>query len=364
MYITEQNLVHFTTLYLYFMNQVTHEQKDSVTKTLAIIGFIVAVLFIVWLVIQIVHFIPSAFNSLASIADGVYNYNEEQTMSVSTKNSVVNTGESFALSWTELKQPGTYTFMYECTPGTSVQVRTAQGNIIDLDCDTPFILGDKTSLEIIVDSEKQRFTDIPYTVTHTPKNPNLDVTQTHSQVTIVNASIPTGTTVAEDDETSEEEAVKETIEKEETAAVETPSSPAVTPKPKVVQTPIYEIPTSDPNGDIDLAVTYLGVGTLEGKVFSKSGTIDADKQGAIRFEVKNIGTKTADDWGYEAQLPSGITYVSGKQEALKPNEKAIITLGFKGLTETGIERFGVTVDAEDDVNTKNNSFTWAVEVVE
>jgi hypothetical protein len=343
------------------MNQVTHEQKDSVTKTFAIVGFVAAILFAVWLAVQIVSVIPSAFSSLASIADGVYNYNEKQTLTVATKNSVVNTGEAFTLSWTNLNRPGSYTFNYACTEGASVEVRSAQGNVIDLDCDTPFILGEKTTLDVLVSSEKQRFVDIPYTVTHTPKNSKMDVTQTHSQITIVNASIPTGTIAVE--ETKEEETVEGEVAGESTSSEE-PEVAYVAPKPKVVEEVIYAIPTSDPNGKVDLEVTYIGVGTLVGKTFSRAATIATDEQGAFQFAVRNIGTKTAKSWSYDAQLPAGIEYTSGPQADLKPNEKAIITIGFEGLSQTGTEKFGATVTAKSDVNKNNNSFTWAVEVVE
>ena len=357
--------MHFTTLYTYFMNQVTNEQKESTTKTLAIIGFVAAILFAVWLAVQIVSIIPSAFSSLASIADGVYNYNEDATLTVATKNSVVNTGDAFTLSWTDLSREGSYTFTHSCTEGASVEVRTAQGNVIDLDCDTPFILGDKTTLDVIVSSEKQRFVDIPYTVTHTPKNSKMEVTQTHSQITIVNASIPTGTVASDDtEEENEEETTAGEVAGESTTVEEEPEVVYVAPKPKVVEEVIYAIPTSDPNGKIDLEVTYLGVGTLSGKNFVPAGTIDKDEQGAFQFAVRNIGTKTAKSWSYEASLPSGIEYTSGPQEDLKPNEKAIITLGFDGLTQLGAERFGAIVTAKNDVNKNNNSFTWAVEVVE
>ena len=357
--------MHFTTLYTYFMNQVTNEQKESTTKTLAIIGFVAAILFAVWLAVQIVSIIPSAFSSLASIADGVYNYNEDQTLTVSTKNSVVNTGEAFTLSWTALNREGSYTFTHSCTDGASVEVRTAQGNIIDLDCDTPFILGDKTTLDVIVSSEKQRFVDIPYTITHTPKNEKFDITQTHSQITIVNASIPT-VTIASDNDTKEDDtnSIEDEVAGKSATQEETTEVPYVAPKPKAVEEVIYAIPTSDPNGTIDLEVTYLGVGTLSGKTFSRAATIATDEQGAFQFAVRNIGTKTAKSWSYDANLPSGIEYTSGPQVDLKPNEKAIITIGFEGLTQTGTESFGAKVTAKNDINKNNNSFTWAVEVVE
>lgn len=342
------------------MNQVTQEQKDAVTKTLAIVGFIAAILFAVWLAVQVVSVIPSAFSSLASIADGVYKYNDDVPLTVVTKNSVVNTGEAFTLTWTQMPRPGTYSFSYECTEGASIDIRDAQNNVVGLNCATPLSLGSQTTLDIIVTSEKQRFTDITYSVAYRPNDTSREMLTSNSQITIVNASIPTRA-VATDEPAEGTVAGESTSEPE--AVPQSPNTGLVAGTPTTIETLIYAIPVSDPNGTVDLAVTYLGVGELEGKTFIPGGTIDKDAQGAFQFSVQNIGTKTSKDWTYEALLPSGIEYASKVQDVLKPNEKAIITIGFEGLTQVGIERFGATVTTSTDVNTNNNNFTWAVEVV-
>lgn len=360
-------MVHITT-YSYtfiFMNNVTPEQKDSVTKTLAIIGFVAAILFAVWLAVQIVSVIPSAFSSLASIADGVYNYDENASLTVQTENSVINTGEAFTITWSEVAIPGTYAFIYDCANGIALDVRTAEGDIIALTCDDELNLGESTSLEVVANSEKQRFVDVAYSIIFIPKNEELRDKITDAKVTIVNASIPTSASVVTDDAKEEVpgevagESTTETPEEETT----TGSTDLTAGEPEVVEEIIYAIPANDPNGDIDLQVTFLEVGELDGKTFTRTAVIDQDQQGAFRFEVKNIGTKTADNWSYEAQLPSGIEYNAGDQKPLKPNEKAVITIGFNGLSQVGVEHFGATIDAEDDVNERNNTFSWAVEVV-
>jgi len=356
------------------MNQVTPEQKDSVTKTFAIVGFVVAILFAVWLAVQVVSVIPSAFNSLASIADGVYNYNEDQELTVSTPTSVVNSREAFEISWTEMTRPGTYSFEYECVDGVAIDARDVSGNIISLDCGTPMNLLTETELELLVLSEKQRFVDISYTVTFTPKAKGAVPTLSNSQITIVNASIPTQTEIVIEPEMSEEPEEVVVEEPTPTVAGETTTETPVTNTPSgdtgltagtptTVEEIIYAIPTSNPNGKIDLQVTYLGVGSLEDKTFTREAELETDKQGAFKFEVRNIGTKTSHDWEFEAHLPSGIEYQSKSQDPLKPNEKAVITIGFNGLTQTGVERFGADITTKDDVNRNNNSFTWAVKVV-
>ena len=347
------------------MNNVSEKQKESVTKTLAIAGFVAIILFIVWLAVQIVSLVPSAFSSLASIADSVYGTSNKELV-VATKNSVVNSGESFTVSWTQLPGNGTYTFAYKCAEGVAVDLRKGSGGIVSVACDTAFDMGDETSVDMLVTSEKQRFTDIHYTLTYTAEGLTENIVGS-SVVTIVNASIPTvvATTDDSDDDNENVAEVEEETETPVTQTPATPTTPTLTPgKPTTIETIVYKIPVSDPNGKVDLQVTHLGVGTLSGNVFIPTARIDKDKKGAIQFEIKNVGTKTATNWSYEATLPSDIRYDSGAQKALKPNEKAVITLGFEGITRTGTERFGVEVTASGDVKKSNNEYTWSIKVVD
>jgi hypothetical protein len=348
------------------MTQVhNNEQKESLIKVLAIVGFLAAIVLLVVVAVKVVTFIPGAFSSLASIADSVYNYDKTVSLEVTTPNSVVKTSEGFTISWKDMNKPGTYSFMVDCVSGITVDMRTADGEIIAVTCGEQFKLAkDQTSLEIVMKTSQDRFTDVPYSVTFTPSDPRHETVSTSARVTIINASIPTGTTVTEvPDETPEEVVVTEPVTTPNTTPIVTTP---VTPKPQApvyVQTPIYAIPVSNPNGNIDLQVVFVGVGELNGSTFTKLPELEAGEAGAIRFSVKNIGTKTAEVWSFDAELPSDISFESTEQKALKPNEEAIITLNFTGVSRTGIESFGVMVGATGDVNSKNNSFTWAVNVV-
>lgn len=338
------------------MNQVSEENKEALTKVLAILGFLAIVILGVWLAVKIVSIIPSAFSSLASIADVVYNYSPNQKLEVATDESVINGGESFTIAWTDMRKEGIYAFSYECADGVSVDIRQ-NGEIKSVACNTPTELGNVTSLEVRIASEKSRFVDVPYTITFTDKNSTEASADARSTVTIVNASIPAAGIAIEEE------------------PKETPRTSAPAPTPTKTKTPtyvagtpttvtkyVYVTPVSDPKGKIDLQVTFLGVGTLSGKTFTPKSSIDSDDQGALQFEVKNIGTKTSEDWSYEAQLPSDITYKSPDQKALKPNERAVITLGFSGISDEGSEKISVEVTAEDDVKNSNNEFEKTIKI--
>jgi hypothetical protein len=336
--------------------EVPEEKKDALTKTFAIAGFAAIIIFIVWLAVQLVQIIPGAFSSLASLADSVYNYNPNQELEVATENSVVNATESFVLSWTQLQGSGSYAFSYGCTEGVSLDVKNLDGEVVALLCDTPLSLAKATSLEIVALSEKHRFVDVPLTVTFAKDGVETGTKRTIQTITVVNASIPASGLVTLPEEKNPEVVTPTPV----------PAKPVVT-KPVVYPTApkvTYVTPVSDPNGKIDLRVTFIGGGTISGSKFIPSKTIDADKNGAIQFEVKNIGTKTATDWSYEAQLPADISYNSPDQKALKPQERAIITLGFDGLTKDGSEKVSIDVTAKNDVNNKNNKVTATVKIVD
>lgn len=336
------------------MEQVPEEQKTALTKTFAIVGFTALLIFVIWLAVQLVSIIPGAFSSLASLADSVYNYDKNQELVVSTGNSVVNAGESFTITWTQMRGEGSYSFSYKCTEGVALDAKNSDGEVVSLACDTPLELGNVTSLDVLIASEKARFVDVPYTLTFNKTNDGGNQLSTSKEITIVNATIPTsGVVVTEDIETP-------VVSKPVTT---TPKPVYVPPQTTTVTKVVYKAPVSNPKGVIDLQISNLKVGTItSGKVFVASKTLDEDKTGAIQFEVKNAGTKTSGTWSYVAHLPSDITYTSPIQVVLKPQERAIITLSFEGIDEKGTEKFDVKVTASGDVKTSNNTVASSVKV--
>ena len=335
------------------MEQVPEEQKTALTKTFAIVGFIALLIFVVWLAVQLVSIVPSAFSSLASLADSVYNYDKNQELVVSTGNSVVNAGESFTITWTQMRSDGTYSFSYKCTEGVALDAKNSEGEVVSLACDTPLDLQGATSLDVLIASEKTRFVDVPYTLTFTKSNDSENQLSTSKTITIVNATIPTSGVIVKND-------APDPIVTKPVAA---PKPVYVPPTTTTVSKVVYKAPVSNPNGVIDLQISNLKVGTLtSGKVFVPSKTLDEDKTGAIQFEVTNIGTKTSGVWSYGAHLPSDITYTSPLQVVLKPQERAIITLGFEGIDAKGTQKFDVKVTATGDTKTSNNAVASSVKV--
>jgi outer membrane biosynthesis protein TonB len=356
------------------MNTNTDNQgKERVLKTLAIGGFVGLIIIIAWLGIQLISFMPNAFTSLASLADSVYNYKPVELVVVSNK-SVANAGEAFSITWNKPKQAGSFTFTYACTEGVAAEVRASGGAIASVECNTPLNLGDVNSLDINLTSERNRFTEVPYTIAFLPAKSETPAASQDNTITVVNAMIsPVDVTAATTSVT--EVTVKPTPEPVVVAKPEpikptptpvTPTpTPKPTPKPVVTSTPIYGIPVSNPNGITDVGVRLLGIGSVDSNNrFTAATVIDNDTKGAIQFEIKNVGTKTSESFTYTVKLPNGSEYTSPTQTALKPNERMVATIGFETADIKGVQSFSVEVTVSGDSNKANNQLSSKVSIVD
>jgi hypothetical protein len=91
---------------------------------------------------------------------------------------------------------------------------------------------------------------------------------------------------------------------------------------------------SDSSGRVDLKATIIGTGTVDiDGIFSPTSSINVYEQGAIRFSVTNVGSKTSDNWTFNAVLPTYPMHIfhSKSQKALAPGDRIDFTLGFDQL---------------------------------
>ncbi len=340
----------------------TKNSKTAAIKTLAIVGFFATIAILVWLLIQGLRVMPGAFTSLASLAESLQNYQAGDELSIATEKSIVVSGESFKVTWTDLRRDGNYEFAYTCTSGITVEIRGGEGDLITIPCtETLSLPKDVQGLFVSISSDTARFVDVPFSVTF-KKNNGDTVTASDALVTVVNATIPVAT---------------------EPVATTTPEKPVVAEKPKPEVKPVapvtkpvvkptapapvvtYVVPQSNPNGFTDLKMTYLGVGEMNGNTFTAKNVFDRSERSGLKFEVKNIGTKTSGTWTFTTVLPDDVVYESPTQIALKPNERVEFTLGFDLDSETNAKTVTVksTVFTKNDTNSKNDSFSWVVGVV-
>ncbi len=346
------------------MNE-TNTIKSLSIKVLAIIGFFATGVLIAWLFVFVIKIAPSAFSSLASIAESIQSYHPINEISIATENSVVNSSESFQVSWTDMKQAGEYHFTYICTPGVTLSVRDGDGLLAPIKCtDILTLPATAHGIFVTITSDEIRLTDVPLKVTFTNPEKNISLSS-EMKITVVNATIP----VREEFPTVVTPVVTPEPEKTESAlepvVVTTPEpQPTSTPRPKApTMTTTVVYPQSNPNGFTDLKVTTLGSGILKNGVFTYTAKYDRDLRNAIKFDIKNIGTKTSGSWTFKTLLPSGVVYESPVQIPLKPMEHVEFTLGFD-LEDNSKDLVKITntVYTKNDTNTKNNSAVWHVVV--
>jgi len=337
------------------MNTTPEQQKkDSVLKTLATLGLIGLIIIIAWLGIKLVSVLPNAFSSLASLSETVYNYKPLE-IAVTSNKDVVNSGDALTLTWNDPKPVGTFIFTYACVEGVALDIRVPGKGIEALSCDDEYELGDVSTVDLSLSAEKNRFTEVPVTIVFLDERQGGSEITTEKVITVVNVSIADAITVSDP----------------ETPVVVVPDTPkppvVITPtptpvKPVIVTKPTYAIPMSNPNGFTDITIRSLGAGTIVNNQFINVGILNREANGAIQFEIKNSGTKTSNLFTFVANLPNGTTYTSPVQPALKPNERAVITLGLTTTNETGIKAFSAMVTVAGDINLHNNSFNAAVTV--
>jgi hypothetical protein len=269
---------------------------------------------------------------------------------------------------------GTYTFTHSCERKTTLSVRTDEASPRALSCNEELTLPrDAQGLFLTAVTETQRFSDVTFTVTFTPLNGKLkDIHAAEGTLTIINVTAPqtediartNGTPKTTPTSTPKAPNIEPEVEKIPTR---TPIPTTPSPKPSIpsgttqVASPLISlIPKSYENGFTDLRIAYQGVGIMKNGAFVPQGTWSKGDTVALRFEVKNIGTKVSSDWTYALTLP-GNSYMSEKQSPLMPNERAVLTAQFafddvKGKSTIVEGR----VSTKGDTNTNNNQFDWSV----
>lgn len=338
---------------------MTTQQPTTLAKLVSVIGIIFLVIIVVGLAIITVRSLPAAFGTLASLADSVYHPSAQiDTLDLETNRTVVNTDDTFTVSWKKPSMPGSTTFNFTCNDEGVALSLIENATQVPLDCEREIAVNDTTELILVAESRKKRFVDLSYSVTFTPENDTIEPVANTKKITIVNPEISLSASLATSSSPDEN------IDTDTTDADSNTENSATTGGSYTTSEVIYSLPSSDPNGTVDLQASHKAVGVIENNRFHSQADISLDEMGAIQFSIKNIGTKTASNWRYTAILPSGTTYNSSWQDPLRPNEEAIITLGFSDHTKTGNEWFRVEVESTADVATNNNSFRWAVTITD
>ena len=348
------------------MNMDNTDKKTGSGKIFTVIILIGIIIFFAWSAVQIVKLLPSAISSLASLADTVHNYKPEKySISVTPEKSTINSSETLGVAWNTAKTNGSYIFSYECKDGVAVDISYSDKEFSSIACGSAYELGEIDRIKMKIDSEKNRVSEMAYTIAFLQKNDNSSSTSQTNTISIINqniAELATGTTSTSTSTDNDNlPTTNDTTEPEKPVTENSKIDKPVTSAPVY----IYEIPTSNPNGITDLALSNLKIGTTD-KVrgFVNTEVITKNISGAMQFTVHNIGTKTSEDWTFAVTLPGNIEYVSSAQKPLKPNERAVLTIEFPAISNTNLQTIKVDVKTKHDNNTNNNHLKQTVIVLQ
>lgn len=368
--------------------ETTEERKQSLIKGLAVAGLLGLTIAIAWLAIQIVQVAPAAINSLASLAGSVYNYNPlaSKELALQKNDTIINLNEPFSVSWEQPNINGSFVFSYTCASSVTLDLTAAGANFTDLRCGESYNLGSSTNLIVTARQSTAGFTDIPYTIAFYRPNSDTPAASADAILTVRNPIVtttppvttstdpaPTVPTATSTEDTPSETPITTPESESPTPATSTasatpakkPTAPTPQPAKPVVSQPMYTytygLPTSQPDGYTDLVVSLVGVGTTNRTgAFVASGLLPADATGALQFAIHNIGTRTSDTWSYTLTLPGGGTYTRTDQAALRPNERAVITIAFPVSTNAYVEPYTMNVTTTRDKNLATNQIESVV----
>jgi hypothetical protein len=346
------------------MSDTNTSKRSPIVKAAILISVLFIILAVAWFAMRFIGGMPNALGSLASITSGVNNSQEPTAdlepdpvlpIAVATDTTILENGESVVISW-DAEPNGEYVFVYACDPGITLS-HDSQDGLFEIDCNTDYNIGAVNQVSLIAESTESRYTDVQYKIGFVGTD-SSDVSAEGSGVfTVMNTNITDN--IGTNGEASNATTNDDTNEvAADDGAIEVPATDNIAlTAPSVTQQFEFSIPVSNPAGFVDLAASYGSVGTIINRTFVPA-TIERNNPDAVQFAVQNFGSKTSDIWTYVASLPDGTTYRSPAQDPLKPNERAVISLGFD-RTATPFT-VTVTTATDEDLFDNNDSFTQVV----
>jgi len=312
---------------------MTNKERGEglISNILAIAGFIILIVIIIWGAFHFLRLASAGFSSLLSRAGS-------STITL-TAPRTVQSGDMLDVSWkyTVPEDAGTFAVLYQCRDGFQLRMPMATSTT-PIPCGAPYTIGTKEAkaTRLIPVLSGSSNIDIPLSVmfmtagTSTPTK----LAQGNATVTVTPRSNAAATSTPST-----------------TGSQTTTPKPATTPKP--TPTPVV---TPKPTGPADLVVRVISVGVIDpisGTIVNRAPTSQNDIV-AVTFDIKNQGGTATGAWHFTATLPTSpmSPYVSPQQKSLNPGDHIENTLRFNRAVQGA---FTVSVDPSNFVRESNES---------
>ena len=299
------------------------------SNALAIIGFIILIVIVVWGLIHIVDLSGSSLNSL---------FTRKSKVEVTAPKNAVS-GQSVNVSWKYTgKETGTFAFMYQCAQSFDF-LAPANNAMTKIPCGTAINVGSSTSAMLMPKAAASSTAVI--TVMFTSQDGAKKAEGTASIAIAPSAQPP----------------------------VTPPTTGTGKPTTKPSYTPTTRRPASlvthAASGPADLSARIIVVGVMDpsGALISRMPTSPYDIVG-VEFDIANVGGSATGSWYFTASLPTGgqqYPYTSPMQISLAPGEHIVSVLRFSPNQRPGI--ITVTADPLNSLiegNETNNTITQAI----
>lgn len=304
----------------------THQSQNPglLANILAVAGFIILVVVIIWGAYHLLRLTGSGVSSLF----GRFGSSGTE-ISVTVPRDLVKPGTTFPISWKfSPKEAGSYAFLYQCKTGFRFDISSPSGRANAVPCGSAFTVGTSTSLTLTPVSSTSSV-DVPVSIVFIPAATSTTV-RPQGTATVRVAAPAAGTTATP-------------------TVTTTPSNTVTVPTtPRPVQ----------PIKKADLSVRILAVGVINPStgLFESRYPSGPNDIAAVQFDIANNGGTSTGNWYFTVNLPmqGTYTYSSPLQANLTPGSHIVNTLRFKPV-QSGGGTITVNVDTTYTVSESNES---------
>lgn len=275
------------------------QSPGILANILAVAGFIILIIVIVWGAYHLLRLTGSGVTSLFS------RFGSGNSITVTVPKET-QSGTAFPLSW-EYKstEEGAYSFLYQCKTGFRFDMN-ANGRASAIPCGSAYTVGTSTNISLVPVLAGTTTMDVPVSVVFIPAATS---TAARPQGTATVRVLPkAGTTTATPTTTS------------------APTTPTTSTTPR-------------PAGVADLSVRIIAVGVINPVTgaFENRYPVGPEEIAAVQFDIANNGSASSGNYYFSVNLPmqGGYLYQSPIQANLTPGSHVMNTLRFKPLMAGG-----------------------------
>lgn len=303
----------------------TQQSPGLLANILAVAGFIILIVIIVWGAYHLLRLTGTGVSSLFS------RFGKSDTIAVTVPSTAVPSGKSFPLTWKySSNESGTYAFLYQCKPGFRFDATSPSGAVAAVPCGNAFTVGNNTSVTLTPTLSGTSTIEVPVTVVFMPSATSS--TERPQGTATVRVAAGTGTV---------------------TTPVKTGTNGSTSGTTS--GTPSTHTGSTQPTGPADISVRIIASGVIDAYGnFVQRAPMNPNEISAVKFDIGNNGGRATGNWYFTVQLPTNpaYTYQSPMQASLAPQGHIENILRFRPVAMNG-GTVSVWVDPQNMVSESN-----------